>query len=550
MSRVTVPGGRRALVLAAHGSRREPAANALVRRAAEALRGRRLFDEVAVAFHQGEPGFDTVLDEIEADEVTVVPLFTSAGHYSDVVLPKALARNQCYAELRLRQTPAVGTHPGIGALVARRVAELMHEHRIDRGSASLALVGHGTRRHPESRTSTLHLADGLRRRRVAAEILTAFLDDDPPVESLLTAAALPYLIVVPFLIGGAHAVGDLPRLLAAHTKRKQIILDQPIGAYAGIVDVILDLARRNAPPPRRRGRLAPIVSSSAKTSVVAGAVELVGAGPGDPGLITVRGLQLLRRADVVVHDRLIGADLLGETRRDALLIDVGKGPGHAPYSQAEINDLLVEHARQGKSVVRLKGGDPFVFGRGSEEMNACRHAGVRVGVVPGVTSAIAGPAAAGIPVTARGIARSFTVVTAQTSEDAMASSASVPSAVLSDTLVIMMGRSNLGTLAAELIARGRDPATPVACIQSATTPDQRVTRATLATIAEAADRDGLVAPVVTVIGEVAAAATNDLLHLEQPRLASSQLDPLDHLAVKLSPLDAFPLQTVRGHPAA
>ena len=560
MSRVSVPGERRALVIAAHGSRREPVANALVRRAAEALRGRRLFDEVAVSFHQGEPGFDTVLDEIESDEVTVVPFFTSAGHYSKVVLPQALARNRCYSKLRIRQTPAVGTHPGIGALVARRVAELMHEHRIDRGSASLALVGHGTRRHAESRTATLHLADVLRRRRVAAEILTAFLDDDPPVESLLTAATLPYLIVVPFLIGGAHAMGDLPRLLkqspvaSRQSPNAEIIVDQAIGSYPGIVDVIVDLARRNAPPRRRRGGLAPIRSSSARASVVAGTVNLVGGGPGDPGLITVRGLQLLRRADVVVHDRLIGSELLGEARPDALLIDVGKGPGHAPFLQAEINDLLVEHARQGKSVVRLKGGDPFVFGRGSEEMDACRHAGVRVAVVPGITSAIAGPAAAGIPVTARGIARSFTVVTAQTTEDAASSaslsSASFASTILSDTLVIMMGRSNLGTLAAELIARGRDPSTPVACIQSATTPDQRVTRATLATIADAADRDGLVAPVVTVIGKVAAAATNDLFHLEHPGLPGGQLDPLDHMSIELSPLGAFPVETVRGHPAA
>src|SRR5687768_13815060 len=142
MSRATVPNGRRALVLAAHGSRREPAANALVRRAAEQLRGRRLFDEVAVAFHQGEPGFDRVLDEIESDEVTVVPFFTSAGHYSDVVLPAALARNRRYSELRLWQTPPVGTHAGMGSLIARRVAELMLEHGIDRGAASLALVGH------------------------------------------------------------------------------------------------------------------------------------------------------------------------------------------------------------------------------------------------------------------------------------------------------------------------------------------------------------------------------------------------------------------------
>ena len=159
-------GSGRALVLAAHGSRRDPAANALIRRLAEAVRARRLFDEVAVAFHQGEPRFDWVLDELSADEVTVVPLLTSAGHYADVVLPEALARNRRFGELRLRQTPPVGIHSGIAPLVARRVTELLRDEGIARHSASLAIVGHGTSRHRESRTSALQLADTLRRRRV------------------------------------------------------------------------------------------------------------------------------------------------------------------------------------------------------------------------------------------------------------------------------------------------------------------------------------------------------------------------------------------------
>ena len=558
MSRAAVPNGRRALVLAAHGSRREPGANALVRRVAESVRSRRLFDEVAVAFHQGEPGFDTVLDEIESCEVTVVPFFISAGHYSDVVLPEALARNRRRSEVQLRQSRPVGDHPAIGALVARRVTELMHAHRFDRGSVSLALVGHGTRRHPESRTTTLQLADTLRRRRVAGEVLTAFLDDDPPIDTLIQRATCPHLIVVPFLVGGgSHVADDIPRQLkespvvSRQSSKVEIIVDQAIGSYPGIVDIIVDLARRNTPRRRQRG-VARVVSSSSRAAA-SGTVDLVGAGPGDPGLITVRGLELLRGADVVVHDRLIGSELLGEARPDALLIDVGKGPGHAPYPQPEINDLLVEHALRGKSVVRLKGGDPFVFGRGSEEMEACRQAGVQVRVVPGVTSAIAGPAAAGIPLTARGVAHSFTVITGQTADGLPAFP--VPSlrsgqALPGHTLVIMMGRSNLGALATELIVRGRDPSTPVACIQSATTPNQRVTRATLATIAEAADRDGLVSPVVTVIGEVAAIGNDDLLDLEYPRFAGAQLDSPDHLSIELSPPGAFPVQTVREDPAA
>jgi uroporphyrin-III C-methyltransferase len=504
----------RALVIAAHGSRRNPEANSLVRQLAEAVRTRRLFDEVAVAFHQGEPRFDAVLDELLSDEITVVPLLTSAGHYADVVLPEALARNRRFGQVRLRQTPPVGTHAGIAPLVARRVTELLRERDISRHNATLALVGHGTRRHSESRSATLALAQTLRRRRVAGEVLAAFIDDDPPLEALTDSALHRHLVVVPFLIGGGtHVAEDIPRLLEesrlvtrdypAHEGRalatsdwrlSTVTIDQPIGHYPGLAEIIVDLARRHAPPPAPRFRYRGIRASHRQTP---GAVHLVGAGPGDPGLITSRGLQLLREADVVVHDRLIGSELLGEARRDVLLIDVGKGPGHSPYSQAGINQLLVEHAQSGRVVVRLKGGDPFVFGRGSEEVEACRAAGVAVDVVPGVTSATAAPAAAGIPVTARGIARSFTVVTGHTADDG--DTISIPTA---DTVVLLMGRGRLGALAAQLIAAGRSPDTPAACIQSATTPDERVTVATLATIAEAADRDGLEAPLVTVIGEV------------------------------------------------
>jgi uroporphyrin-III C-methyltransferase len=389
----------------------------------------------------------------------------------------------------------------------------LRNEEIPRHLASLAIVGHGTRRHPESRGSTLQLVETLRRRRVAGEVLAAFIDDDPPLGRLLQTAALHHLIVVPFLIGGGSHVGeDIPRLLGLSQEsgvrsqeatgslprlptpdsRPVPILDQPIGHYPGLADIIIDLARRHTPPPAPRfrprlGRARP------------GTVHLVGAGPGDPGLITARGLELLQRAEVVVHDRLIPPELLGEARTDALLIDVGKGPGHAPYAQAEINALLVEHAREGHTVVRLKGGDPFVFGRGSEEAQACHESGVPVQVVPGVSSATAGPAAAGIPVTARGVAQSFAVVTAQQA----GGPADLSGLAGVDTLVVLMGRAQIGPIAEQLIAAGRDPATPAACIQSATTADQRVTRASLSTIAEAADRDGLQAPVVIVIGEVA-----------------------------------------------
>ena len=505
----------RGLVLAAHGSRRDPAANALVRRLAESLRGRRLFDEVAVAFHQGEPGFHAVLDELDAEEVTVVPFLTSAGHYTEVVLPEGLARNRRFATVRLRQTPPVGTHPGVAPLVARRVTELLREQHAERESVALVLVGHGTRRHANSRAATEQLADTLRRRRVAGEVVAAFIDDDPTVDAVVGRIRLQTVLVVPFLIGGgAHALEDIPRLVGlpeggdprgGRVDGRRFLIDHAVGAHPGLEEIVVDLARRHTPPPAPKFRPRMVTHVPKEP----GAVHLVGGGPGDPGLITSRGLELLRTADVVVHDRLIGPELLQEARGTAELVDVGKGPSHAPFSQAEINALLVAQARLGRTVVRLKGGDPFVFGRGSEEAAACRAAGVPVYVVPGVSSAIAAPAAAGIPVTARGLARSFAVVTAHTAgpDGELADLRGLAGV---DTLVILMGRASLGALAEQLVAAGRDPATPAACIQSATTPEQRVTRATLATIADAADRDGLENPVVTVIGAVAALADAEL----------------------------------------
>jgi uroporphyrin-III C-methyltransferase len=177
-------------------------------------------------------------------------------------------------------------------------------------------------------------------------------------------------------------------------------------------------------------------------------------------------------------------------------------------TQTEIQRLMVEHARKGRRVVRLKGGDPFVFGRGAEELDACREAGVPCRVVPGVSSAVAVPAAAGIPVTERGIATSFAVLTGQSEAGTMSGGLVAKAQALAaiDTLVILMGRSALWELTAAIVAAGRDPETPVACIQDGTTPRQRVVAGTLTTIASLVEQAGLDAPMVTVIGEVAARA--------------------------------------------
>jgi uroporphyrinogen III methyltransferase / synthase len=237
--------------------------------------------------------------------------------------------------------------------------------------------------------------------------------------------------------------------------------------------------------------------------VPVGAIAIVGAGPGDPGLMTVRGLDRLRRADVVVYDRLVNAELLDEAPPEALRIFAGKHAGTHTLSQGAINEILVAHARQGRFVVRLKGGDPFVFGRGGEEAKALAAAGIPFEVVPGVTSAIAVPAYAGIPVTHRGVASSFAVITGH--EEAGKARSRVRWDVLAtaiDTIVVLMGAQSLPAIAATLVRHGRSPDTPVALIRCGTTGAQEVRTASLGDVATPATGAPLAAPVVAVIGEV------------------------------------------------
>ncbi len=232
-------------------------------------------------------------------------------------------------------------------------------------------------------------------------------------------------------------------------------------------------------------------------------VYLVGAGPGDPGLITTRGLALVRSADVLVYDRLAAPELVAEAPEGCELIYAGKGPSNHAMSQDEINACLVEHGATGRRVVRLKGGDPFVFGRGSEEAEALRAAGVEYEVVPGITSAIAVPAYAGIPVTHRGLATHFTVVTGHEDPTKGRDETDWESlARAGGTLVILMGVGGLPDIVERLIAGGRPADTPAAVINRGTTAAQTVVRGTLATIV--ADAAGMRPPAITVVGAVAA----------------------------------------------
>jgi len=235
-----------------------------------------------------------------------------------------------------------------------------------------------------------------------------------------------------------------------------------------------------------------------------GSVALVGGGPGDPELITVRGRRLVADADVVVVDRLAPRELLASLADDVEVIDCGKSAHRQNLTQDEINDVLVNRALAGKRVVRLKGGDPFVFGRGGEEWLACVAAGVPVTVVPGLSSALAGPAAAGVPLTHRGLAADFTVVSGHLDPGRPADQAiDWPGlATHAGTLVLLMAMDRLDLIAAQLIEHGRPAETPAAVIHRATLPDQRVVRAPLGEIAALAESEGLGAPAVVVVGDV------------------------------------------------
>ncbi|WP_158862184.1 uroporphyrinogen-III C-methyltransferase [Leifsonia sp. AG29] len=243
---------------------------------------------------------------------------------------------------------------------------------------------------------------------------------------------------------------------------------------------------------------------SARENGSVGSVALIGGGPGHPDLITVRGRQLLTAADVVVADRLGPRALLDDLGPDVEIIDVGKQPGHHPVPQSRINEILVEHALAGKRVARLKGGDPFVFGRGGEEAEHCRAAGVPVEVVPGVTSAISVPAVAGIPLTHRGVAAGFTVLSAHTDID------EVPGGP-EHTVVLLMGVSGLAATAATLASGRRGTDCPVAIVEDGYGDGQRITVGTLGTIAADAALRGVRSPAVIVIGDVVRLADPDLV---------------------------------------
>jgi uroporphyrin-III C-methyltransferase len=279
------------------------------------------------------------------------------------------------------------------------------------------------------------------------------------------------------LVVGVHGGGDPQRAVGVRD-----------AVVAGLADgSIADRASRAVPGGR------------------AGSVVLVGGGPGDPGLITVRGQQAVSQADVVVADHLAPQSLLASLPADVEVVDASKLPRGRSMAQEQINALLIEHAKAGRRVVRLKGGDPFVFGRGMEELEACVAAGVPVEVVPGVTSAIAVPALAGIPVTHRGLTHEFVVVSGHLPPGHPQSLVDWPAlGRLRGTVVVLMGVDTAPAIAAALIEHGRAPETPVAIVTDGSTATQRAVRTTLAALPQAVVDERIRPPAVWVVGEVVA----------------------------------------------
>jgi uroporphyrin-III C-methyltransferase / precorrin-2 dehydrogenase / sirohydrochlorin ferrochelatase len=375
---------------------------------------------------------------------------------------------------------------GGGAVATRRVAGLLDAGAdilvvSPRISASLHDLAQAGRIRWESR----EYAPG----DCAGAWLACACTDDPAVNAAVAQEAEAAGIWSVRADDAAASAAWTPASGQAGDVRFGVVSGDPLRS-AGIRDEVLEGLQSGRVSARRRRR-------------AGGGVALVGGGPGDPGLITVRGRQLLAEADVVVADRLAPRSLLDELAPDVELVDAAKIPRGRAMAQEQINSVLIDRARRGRFVVRLKGGDPFVFGRGGEEILACLEAGVPVTVVPGVTSAVAVPAAAGVPLTHRGVTQEFRVVSAHIPPGDERSTVNWAELGTSQaTLVLLMALENLGQITRTLMRYGRDSRTPVSVIVDGTLPTQHIITTGLATVADEVGAAGLRPPAIVVIGEV------------------------------------------------
>jgi uroporphyrin-III C-methyltransferase len=341
---------------------------------------------------------------------------------------------------------------------------------------------------------------------VSGRPVTVFGGDGPALGHVasLRAAGAHVTVVAPEVAATVVDLAERNLLSWRHGEYAESDLDDPWLVVAATGDRALDRRIEDACGRRRLWCLTADRQSARTPGRGTGRVVLVGGGPGDPGLLTLAGRRALQTADVVVTDRLAPLAALTELDPGVEVVDVGKVPGGRATSQDEINRLLVTHAAAGRNVVRLKGGDSFVFGRGGEEMQACEAAGIEVSVVPGVTSALAVPAAAGIPVTHRGVTQGFTVVSGHVSPHDPMSTVDYAALARSGTsLVLLMAVATLADIAGALLDGGLAPETPAATIADGTLAGQRVVRAPLSRIADEVRAAGISPPAVTVIGAVA-----------------------------------------------
>jgi len=365
-------------------------------------------------------------------------------------------------------------------------------------TTGILIVGHGSRRE-EANADVREAARQIGKLGGFPLIETAFLEITTPTIADgfgdLVARGARHVIVHPyFLSPGRHTRGDIPLEVsdaAARHARISYEITQPLAAHRFVIEASIERIRETA-------------GLSARLNIWKelnrGKVYLVGAGPGDPGLLTIKALELLRQADSVVYDYLVNPELLNHAN-EAEHIHVGKVGGGRQTPQHEINNLLISRASEGKIVVRLKGGDPFLFGRGAEESLALRDAGIPFEIVPGVSSALAVPAYAGIPLTHRSLSSSIAIVTG-----ARAGDGDFDDKLLrvhdADTIVVLMGISHLRKITDKLIKVGRSPETPAAVIRWGTYESQQIVTGKLTTIADLAEAERLRAPAVIVIGEV------------------------------------------------
>lgn len=362
------------------------------------------------------------------------------------------------------------------------------------------VVGHGSRRR-EANDDVREAARRIAERGQYPLVEAAFLEiEDPDIREAfarLVERGANEIIVHPyFLSPGRHTRGDIPVEVHEAAVRHPGInyrITEPLSAHHLVIAASVERLRETI------DREDAVASGTAGCRARPGQVYLVGAGPGDPGLLTIKARDLLAACDVVIYDYLVNPEILGHVPLQAERIYVGKVGGGRQTPQDHINSLLIDHAQKGARVVRLKGGDPFLFGRGGEEAEALRAEGIPFEVVPGISSALAVPAYAGIPLTHRDFSSSVSVVTGARARDGATRLSGELSA---DTLVILMGVTQLREIVADLIAAGRPPETPAAVVRWGTYEGQLTVTGTLATIATEARKAGMRPPAVIVVGEV------------------------------------------------